>query len=76
MILGGRLVQLQGFDGAHLAATAQENRLRPTTIPAVRGRILDRDGRVLAYTVAARTIFADPTKIADPVGTARAGSHR
>ena len=72
MILGGRLVQLQGFDGAHLAVTAQENRLRPTTIPAVRGRILDRDGRVLAYTVAARTIFADPTKIDDPVGTARA----
>jgi len=42
----------------------------PTTIPAVRGRVLDRDGRVLAYTVAARTIFADPTKVTDAPATA------
>ena len=65
VVLGGRLVQLQGFDGDHLAEKAEQNRLVPTTIPAVRGQILDRDGRPLAYTVAARTIFADPTKVVD-----------
>jgi cell division protein FtsI (penicillin-binding protein 3) len=70
VILGGRLVQLQALDGADLAGQAQQQRLHPTTIPAVRGRILDRDGRVLAYTVAARTIFADPTEIDDPGATA------
>ena len=42
----------------------------PTTIPAVRGQILDRDGRPLAYTVAARTVFADPTKVVDARTTA------
>ncbi|MFL6129127.1 MAG: peptidoglycan D,D-transpeptidase FtsI family protein, partial [Mycobacteriales bacterium] len=70
VVLGGRLVQLQGFDADHLAERAAQSRLVPTTIPAVRGRILDRDGRPLAYTVAARTIFADPTKIEDPEATA------
>ncbi|HYT10008.1 MAG TPA: penicillin-binding protein 2, partial [Mycobacteriales bacterium] len=70
VVLGGRLVQLQGFDGARLAAKAQQQRLNSTPITAVRGKILDRDGRVLAYTVAARTIFADPKLVVDPVATA------
>jgi cell division protein FtsI (penicillin-binding protein 3) len=63
-------VQLQGFDADHLAEKAEQSRLVPTTIPAVRGQILDRDGHPLAYTVAARTIFADPTKIVDAAATA------
>ncbi len=70
IVLGGRLVQLQGFDADHLAEKAEQSRLVPTTIPAVRGQILDRDGRKLAYTVAARTIFADPTKVVDARTTA------
>jgi cell division protein FtsI (penicillin-binding protein 3) len=70
VILGGRLVQLQAFDAEHLAEKAEQSRLVPTTIPAVRGQILDRDGRKLAYTVAARTIFADPTKVVDARATA------
>jgi cell division protein FtsI (penicillin-binding protein 3) len=72
VVLGGRLVQLQGIDSSDLAGAAQQARLHSTTIPAVRGQILDRDGRVLAYSVAARTIFADPRGITDPVGTAAA----
>jgi cell division protein FtsI (penicillin-binding protein 3) len=70
VVLGGRLVQLQGIDGGDLAGAAQQQRLHSTTVPAVRGQILDRDGRVLAYSVAARTIFADPRGIADPAATA------
>jgi cell division protein FtsI (penicillin-binding protein 3) len=62
---------LQGFDADRLAERAEQSRLVPTTIPAVRGQILDRDGRVLAYTVAARTIFADPARIVDAAATAR-----
>jgi len=72
LILGGRLVQLQAFDGSRYAAVAQQQRLDTTEIPAPRGRILDRDGRVLAYTAAARTVFADPSLVADPAGTAAA----
>ena len=70
VILGGRLVQLQGIDSGDLAGVAQQQRLHSTTIPATRGQILDRDGRVLAYSVAARTIFADPRQITDPAATA------
>ena len=71
-ILGGRLVQLQAFDGSRYAAVAQQQRLDSTDIPAERGRILDRDGRVLAYTSAARTVFADPSLVTDPARTATA----
>jgi cell division protein FtsI (penicillin-binding protein 3) len=71
-VVGGRLVQLQAFDGQHYAAVAQQQRLETADIPAERGRILDRDGRVLAYTAAARTVFADPSLVTDPAGTAAA----
>src|SRR5262249_54236988 len=69
-ILGGRLVQLQGGDAGQLAKAAQDQRLRTFDVPAVRGPILDRDGNVLAYSVDARTIVADPTIVPDPAGTA------
>ena len=72
MILGGRLVQLQGFDSEHFAARTEQRLLYPTTIPATRGSIVDRDGQPLAYSVAARTIFADPTEVTDRIGTANA----
>src|SRR5262249_60829401 len=68
--LGGRLVQLQGVDAGQLAKAAQDQRLRTFDVPALRGPILDRDGNVLAYSVDARTIVADPTIVPDPAGTA------
>src|SRR5262249_26957614 len=69
-VLGGRLVQLQGVDAGQLARAAQDQRLRAFDVPALRGPILDRDGNVLAYSVDARTIVADPTIVPDPAGTA------
>ena len=72
VVLGGRLVQLQGFDSEHFAARTEQRLLYPTTIPATRGSIVDRDGQPLAYSVAARTIFADPTEVTDRIGTATA----
>jgi cell division protein FtsI (penicillin-binding protein 3) len=72
VVLGGRLVQLQGFDSEHFAARTEQRLLYPTTIQATRGSILDRDGQPLAYSVAARTIFADPTEVTDRLGTATA----
>ena len=74
-MLGGRLVQLQGFDSEHFAARTEQRLLYPTTIPATRGSIIDRDGQPLAYSVAARTIFADPTEVTDRIGTATALAH-
>jgi cell division protein FtsI (penicillin-binding protein 3) len=72
VILGGRLVQLQGFDSDHLAASSEQKLLYPTTIPATRGQIVDRNGNPLAYSVTARTIFADPRTVVDPQATAAA----
>ena len=69
-MLGGRLVQLQGLDGNQYAAAARQQRLDTTVIPAERGRITDRDGRVLAYTVASRTVVADPKIVTDPAAAA------
>jgi cell division protein FtsI (penicillin-binding protein 3) len=69
-VIGGRLVQLQGLDGTAYAAQAERLRLRSVVLPAQRGDILDRDGNILARTIEARTVFADPKLVVDPAGTA------
>jgi penicillin-binding protein 2 len=46
--LGWRLHRLQVEEGARYATLAEENRLSARLIPPPRGRILDREGRVVA----------------------------
>ena len=58
-----RLVYLQVFDHADLAARAERQQERTPPSPAKRGDILDRRGRVLATSVDADTIYAVPTEI-------------
>ncbi|MBA3743143.1 MAG: penicillin-binding protein 2 [Sporichthya sp.] len=70
VLMVGRLFQVQGFEASSYASVAQNERLRTVTVPANRGVILDRDGDVLARSVEARTVTADPTLIADPVAYA------
>jgi cell division protein FtsI (penicillin-binding protein 3) len=68
--VGVRLIELQ-FEGAPAAAAqGLDQRLQHETIFASRGSILDRNGAIMAHSVEARMIFADPTEIADPVATA------
>jgi cell division protein FtsI/penicillin-binding protein 2 len=45
--------------------------MRTVNPPAKRGEIMDRNGRVLAYSVDADTLAADPSEIDDPDGVAR-----
>jgi len=66
-----RLVYLQVIDHADLMARADRQQMRTINPPAKRGEILDRNGRVLAYSVDADTIAADPTEVEDPDGVAR-----
>ncbi len=66
-----RLVYLQVFDRADLAARAERQQERTPPSPARRGDILDRRGRVLATSVDADTIYAVPTEIANPADVAR-----
>lgn len=65
-LMVGRLLQVQGFEASSYASVAQNERLRTVAVPATRGVIFDRDGDVLARSVEARTVTADPTLIADP----------
>jgi cell division protein FtsI (penicillin-binding protein 3) len=69
-VLGGRLVLLQLTDGRAYAAAGLKDRLTTTVLEARRGSIIDRDGNVLAQSVDARYVFADPTRVVDPAGTA------
>jgi cell division protein FtsI (penicillin-binding protein 3) len=63
LVIGGRLVQLQGFDHGNLSAAADKQRLLGVTLHALRGPILDRDGVALAYTSDAQDITVDPLQI-------------
>lgn len=65
ILVGGRLVHLQVTDAAAYAADALGQRLQEEMIPGSRGAIVDRNGNLLAFSAAARYIFADPTDIKD-----------
>lgn len=67
-----RLFVLQVRDHDSLVARAERQHMRTVTAPAKRGEIYDRQGRLLAYSVDADTIYAVPTEIKDAVATAAA----
>jgi cell division protein FtsI (penicillin-binding protein 3) len=67
-----RLVYLQVGRHADMTARAERQQLRTVETTAKRGDILDRTGRVLAYSVDADSIYAVPTEISDPDAAARA----
>jgi cell division protein FtsI (penicillin-binding protein 3) len=59
-LFGGRLVQIQGMDGARYRLLAQHERVHTIPIPAVRGSVTAADGTVLAQTVQTDLVYADP----------------
>ena len=63
IVIGGRLVELQGVDSSGLAKDAQAQRVYTVDLNALRGKIIDRNGTVLAYTSNAQDITADPTQV-------------
>jgi cell division protein FtsI (penicillin-binding protein 3) len=65
LVIGGRLVQLQGIDHGNYASAARAQRVDTVPLHALRGSIVDRDGTMLAYTSAAQDITADPSQV-DP----------
>ena len=67
-----RLFELQALDAPVYAADATDGRTVTRALPAERGTITDRNGVVLAESVAARDITADPTFVKDPAATAAA----
>ncbi|MDX6274539.1 MAG: hypothetical protein QOJ92_1749 [Frankiales bacterium] len=70
VIFAGRLLQFQGLEAPAFANAAEKQRLRTVTLAAARGDIVDRDGQVLATTVEARAVYADPRDVKDAHTTA------
>ena len=68
----GRLFFLQVISYADLVARAEGQQNRTVEVSAKRGEIYDRNGRLLAYSVDADTIYAVPTAISDRPAVAAA----
>jgi cell division protein FtsI (penicillin-binding protein 3) len=71
LILGGRLIQLQGLDGGRYATAAKEQRTFTKQLQSQRGKILDANGNVLAYSIEASAIYANPKDVKNPERTAQ-----
>lgn len=68
MLLGGRLVQLQWFSRHRFSDQVEQQSTFLEEIPARPGEILDRDGRVLATTVAMKSFFVVPSQLTQQPG--------
>jgi cell division protein FtsI (penicillin-binding protein 3) len=72
VIVAARLVQVQLVRHDDYVARAQRQQERTLELSPVRGSILDARGRVLAESVVAESVYADPQAVIDPRATARA----
>ena len=61
---------LQGVQGGALRAEARSQQVTRVTIPGERGRVLDRNGKVLAASEDAADVIATPYQVKDPARTA------
>jgi cell division protein FtsI (penicillin-binding protein 3) len=72
LVVVARLVQVQLVRHDHYVARAQRQQERTLALNPVRGSILDTRGRVLAESIAAESIYADPQAITDRRAVAKA----
>jgi penicillin-binding protein 2 len=72
-VLSLRLIQLQVIQGPRYARLSDRNRIRKLVLPAPRGRILDRNGVLLADTRPSFTISVVPTELTDSAVALLAG---
>ncbi|WP_138443108.1 peptidoglycan D,D-transpeptidase FtsI family protein [Sinomonas susongensis] len=61
LVIGGRLVMVQGLDIGGYAQAALDKRLQTTVLPAERGEIVDASGKILAQSVIRYNITVDQT---------------
>ena len=66
VVIQGRLVQLQVFQHEWLTEKALAQQQREIKLDGPRGDIFDRNGQILAWSVQADGVFADPKLIEDP----------
>src|SRR5690242_18649207 len=65
VLLCGRLVYLQIFEYGRLSALAEAQRTKTVDLSAVRGEIVDRNGKELAVSVEAFSVYAMPKEAKD-----------
>ncbi|MDA8065663.1 MAG: penicillin-binding transpeptidase domain-containing protein [Thermaerobacter sp.] len=70
MVFGGHLAIIQLLDYGTLHSQALAERLHRTVLPAQRGEILGRHGRVLATDEPADAVWADTYQVPHPAATA------
>ena len=63
-IFGAQLVRVQAFDASGVQLAALNKRLNSVVVPALRGRIVDTKGTVLAASVERRTITVNQNAVA------------
>lgn len=61
--LGLRLVYLQGYQNEWLTERAEDQRIRLIPVEAKRGTIYDRNGKILAESVSALSVYAIPAEV-------------
>jgi stage V sporulation protein D (sporulation-specific penicillin-binding protein) len=62
-MLCGRIVWIQFVKGAELSEKALENRMRRVPVESKRGIIYDRNGKELAISVSADSVYAIPAEV-------------
>ncbi|MEW5773820.1 MAG: penicillin-binding transpeptidase domain-containing protein [Thermodesulfobacteriota bacterium] len=72
LALWGRAFQVQVLMGPRLSEMASRQHEVAESVRGERGRILDRNGRELAVSVRAPSVYARPLEIEDPAAAARA----
>jgi cell division protein FtsI (penicillin-binding protein 3) len=72
LVIGGRLVHVQILGHASFRQMADRQSERTIKLDPRRGPILDRNGHNLAVSVDATSLYAVPSDVVDPEGTARA----
>ncbi|MFD0687545.1 penicillin-binding protein 2 [Actinomadura fibrosa] len=63
LVLVGRMWSLQVLEGSHYQQIAAENRTRDIVVPAIRGMILDDQGRALVRNRSALVVSVDRTSL-------------
>ncbi|HEX3068628.1 MAG TPA: hypothetical protein VHX14_08625, partial [Thermoanaerobaculia bacterium] len=70
LVVIGRLAQVQLVRHGDYVVKAQRQQERTLALQPVRGSIFDSRKRVLAESVSAESIYADPQAVGDPAQTA------
>ena len=71
LIALGRSFQLQVLEGAHFEKLAQSQQQRTVVLEPKRGRITDRNGRILAISIPVKSLYANPKELESAQQTAR-----